>query len=423
MNSLAVLFLALFFCLIIGVPIAASIGIACFLYISISDVPYFVFAQQMIRGVDSMTLIALPGFIIAGKVMDTGGLAKRLVRFSELFVSRITGGLSMVTILTCMIFGAISGSNVATTAAIGGIMIPEMVKRNYPRDYSAAVAATGGILGAIIPPSIGLVLYGSITGVSIPKLFAAGIPVGIFMGLMVMALCYYYGKKNGYIGSETAFSKKDVFLICKDAILALFAPVIILGGILTGIFTPTEAAIVSIIYGFIVGIFVYKEIAIKDVPKILLDGGTLAAVIMFIVAFATVFGWVIAAEQVPQLAFGLINSISGNPFVILLMINLVLLTAGMFMESGALILIAAPILAPMAVMVGMDPVHFAIMFAMNIGIGCLTPPFGVVLFTGSIISGVTVEAIIRRIVPFIIVYILALIIVILVPGIPMMFIH
>lgn len=417
MSSVAILFIVLCLCLILGVPVAISIGASSIAYILSCDLNIFILAQRMFAGLDNMVLIALPGFILAGELMDTGGLARRLVRFCEMLVTKIAGGLSIVTILTSMVFGAISGSNVATTAAVGGIMVPEMIKRNYDKAYAGAVAATGGILGAIIPPSLGMVVYGSSTGVSITSLFLAGIPTGIFLGLMVMILCFIFGKKYGYTGSNRKYTRQEVLAISKDAILSFGAPFIILGGIFSGMFTPTEAAIISILYAIVIGMFVYKELTPKKLIETLLRGSITAACILFIIAYAMLFGWIIAAEQIPQLLIDGIFQITTNPIIILFLIQLFLLLCGMFLESGAIIIITAPILAPIADMLGLNPVHFATIYLVNIGLGTLTPPFGVCLFTGAMICKSSVQEVAAKLWPFIVCYFVGLMILTFVPGI------
>ncbi|MDR1320929.1 MAG: TRAP transporter large permease [Gracilibacteraceae bacterium] len=420
--TLMIMFLILAVCLVVGIPVAVSIGVSSLSYLLMADINLYAMIQRMYAGLDTMTLIALPGFVLAGDLMDRGGLARRLVRFCDMAVSRIAGGLSIVTILTCMVFGAISGSNVATTAAVGGIMLPEMAKRNYDKAYAAAVAATGGILGAIIPPSLGMVVYGSTTGVSITNMFKAGIPTGILMGFLAGSLCYYFGKKNGYMGSGTKYTRQEALTVTKEAILAFGAPVIILGGIFSGKFTPTEAAIISIVYAILIGAFVYKELTPRNLLETLRKGATTSACILYIIAYATLFGWIIAAEQVPAMAFAAIEAFTTNKYIILILVNVVLLIAGMFMESSAIIIITAPLLAPLAVMLGIHPVHFGIMVIININIGCLTPPFGVCLFTASMISDVPVQKIVPKLLPFILIYVIGLLLITFIPQIALLLI-
>ena len=420
MSSLVILVIVLAICLALGVPVAVSIGISTLTYLLISDMNLYVLVQRMFAGLDTMTLIALPGFVLAGDLMNSGGLAKRLVKFCDMMVSRIAGGISIVTILTSMVFGAISGSNVATCAAVGGIMLPEMEKRNYDKAYAAAIAATGGILGAIIPPSLGMVVYGSTTGVSITSLFKAGIPTGIMMGLLAGGLCFYFGKRYGYVGSGTKYTPKDTLKITREALLAFGAPIIILGGIFSGKFTPTEAAVISIVYAVLIGMFIYKEMSLKKLVDTIIKGATTSGCILYIISYAALFGWIIAAEQVPTSVFSAIEALTANKYLIMLLVNLILLLAGMFMESSAIIIITAPILAPLAALLGIDPIHFGIIVIINLNIGCLTPPFGVCMFTASMISNVPVQKIIPKLWPFIGVYIIGLLIVTFCPPLALL---
>ncbi len=422
MSHLAMLFAILAVCLILGIPVAVSIGIASVSYLLLSGINTYALIPRMYAGLDTMTLIALPGFVIAGNLMDSGGLAKRLVALCDMIVSKIAGGLSIVTILASMVFGAISGSNVATTAAIGGIMLPEMEKRGYEKSYAAAVAATGGILGAIIPPSLGMVVYGSSTGVSITKMFAAGFPTGILMGALASAVCFVIGKKHGYRGSGTKYTPQLVGKIIKDAAFAIICPVIILGGIFSGKFTPTEAAVIAIVYSILVGFFIYKELTIKKLWDTLVKSAITSAAILYIIACATLFGYIIATEKVPDMAFAAIQSFTTNRYLIMLLVQLCLLIAGMFMESSAIIIITAPILAPLATMLGFNPIHFGITTIVNINIGCLTPPFGVCLFTGSMISKVPVQKVISKLWPFLCAYVVGLLIIAFFPPLSLIFV-
>jgi len=386
---IAMLFLTLFFFMLIGVPIAVSIGLSSLIYILVKGIPLVVVAQRIFTGTDSIILVAIPAFIIAGAVMEVGGLAKRLVGFSDVLVGKLTGGLSMVTIMSGAFFSAISGSNVATTAAVGGIMVPEMKKRGYEKSYAAAVAAVGGVMGTIIPPSLSMVIFGA--------LFLAGIPVGILMVTSLLVVSYIVGKRKGYEGDKTPVTTARFFKAFKEAIWALGTPIILIGGILGGIFTPTEAAVFSVVYGVLVSRFIYRELTFKELPKVLLKATMNSAVIMFIIANAALFGWLMAAEQVPQQVLNMLMGVSDNPIVILLIINLSLLIAGTFMETAALLLIVTPVFLPVIMTLGIHPVHFGLMMILNLSIGNITPPLGVCLYTGAMISGTKVEAVARNI--------------------------
>lgn len=416
---IALLFLTLIFFMLIGVPIAGAIGLSSMIYILIKGIPLVVIAQRLFTGTDSIILVAIPAFIVAGAVMEVGGLAKRLVGFSEVLVGRITGGLSAVTILSAAFFAAISGSNVATTAAVGGIMVPEMSKRGYDKAYAAAVAAAGGVMGVIIPPSLSMVIYGAIANTSIGSLFLAGIPVGILMCVTLLVISYYIGKKRGYEGDTTPVTASRFFKAFKDAVWALGTPLILIGGILGGVFTPTEAAVFSVVYGVIVSIFIYRELTFKQLPALLLKATINSAVIMFIIANASLFGWLMAAEQVPQQVLNLLMGISDNPIIILLIINLALLLAGCFMETAALLLIVTPVLLPVITLLGISPVQFGLMMILNLSIGNLTPPLGVCLYTGAMISGTKVEQVTKNVLPYLIGLLIILGLVTYVPEITM----
>lgn len=411
------LFLTLIILMVIGVPIAASIGLSTLLYILVHDIPLMVMVQRMFTGTDSIVLVAIPAFIVAGAVMEVGGLARRLARAADALVGHFTGGFSMVTIVTAMFFAAISGSNVATTAAVGGIMIPEMKQRGYDKPYAAAVAASGGVMGVIIPPSLSMIIYSSITGTSLAALFMAGFPVGILMAVFMLIVCFILAKKNGYVGRTEHYSTAQVLKDLKDALWALGAPVVMIGGILSGVFTPTEAAVVAVVYGIIVSIFVYKEIKFKDLYKIFLNSIVTSSKIMFIMANAAVLGWVMAAEQIPQQVFTMMTAISNEPIVIMLIINIILLIAGCFMETGALLIIITPVLIPVALGMGWNLVHFGLVMILNLAIGNLTPPLGVCLYTGAMVAGCRVEDVAKKALPFLFALLLVLLLVSYIPDI------
>jgi C4-dicarboxylate transporter DctM subunit len=336
--------------------------------------------------------MAVPFFILAGDIMNRGGTTVRLIRFANSLVGHIQGGLAHANVVANMFFAGISGSAVADASAIGAIMIPSMEKNGYDKDFSAALTASAATIGPIIPPSIIMVIYGVSVGVSVGGLFAAGFVPGVLLGLALMFIVYRVSHRRGYAKYET-FSGKRVVTELRDAIWALLAPVIILGGILGGIFTPTEAAAVAVAYSFLVGKFIFRELTWKDVPKVLLQSGITTASILLIISMANVFAWVIAANMIPQKLANLFLAISDNPYVFLAVINVFLLIVGMFMETGAAIILLAPILAPVATSLGINPLHFGFIMVLNLAIGMATPPVGVCLFVSCGITGLSLEQI------------------------------
>lgn len=384
------MFFAFTICFLMGIPLAIVMGITGFAVILAMGVPLEVVAQRMFTGIDSFPLMAVPFFILAGDLMNRGGTTIRIIGFANSLVGHIRGGLAHACVVANMIFAGISGSSVADASAIGSIMIPSMEKSGYELDFSAALNSVAATIGPIIPPSIIMVIYGVSVNVSVGGLFAAGFLPGILMGLALMFVVSRVARKRNYPVSE-GFSGKKVALEFKSAIWALLAPVIILGGILGGIFTPTEAAAVAVIYAFFVGKFVFKEITWKALPGILFQSGATTGAILLIISFANVFAWVIAANQVPVKLSALFLSATSNPWVFLLIVNILLLIVGMFMETGAAIILLAPILAPIAVKLGIHPLHFGFMMVLNLAIGMATPPVGVCLFVGCGISGLSLE--------------------------------
>ena len=362
MQSAAVLFLTFFILLILMVPIGYSIGIATLFTILVcgdGSIPLLMITQKSITGVDSFPLMAVPFFMLAGNLMSGGGIAKRILNFFDTFMGFIAGGLSMVTTVTCMFFAAISGSAIATTSAVGAFMIPAMKDKGYDEGFSASICAAAGTIGVIIPPSVPFVIYGVATGTSITDLFKAGIVPGLAMGVALMIVCYIMAKKYGFKGETKKFSFKAVVKSFVDAIWALLSPVIILGGIYSGKFTPTEAAVVAVVYGFIVGVFIYRNIDGKLLVKILRDGAVSTAQIMILICAATLFGYVLTANRIPDMVATAILSLSSNKYVILLLINILLLIVGAFMDTTAALIILVPILYPIVTSVGVNPIHFA----------------------------------------------------------------
>ncbi|PWW29413.1 C4-dicarboxylate transporter DctM subunit [Cytobacillus oceanisediminis] len=402
---------------LINVPVAVALGLASMIVLMVQDnVPLMVIVQKMFTSTDSFTLMAVPFFILAGKLMESGGISKRLINFSSTLVGSLHGGLAMVSIVTCMFFAAISGSAAATTAAVGSILIPAMVKRGYDKSFSTAIQAAGGTIGVMIPPSVPLILFGVIAGASIGDLFIAGIIPGVFVGMSLILVAYFISRKRGY-GKEERSSLKEVASAFKSAILAILMPVIILGGIYGGIFTPTEGSVVAVVYGLIVGLLIYKEIKWKDLPEIFISSAITSSVILFIISCASIFGFLLTREQIPaQISEGMLG-ITSNAIMILIIINVILLIVGTFLETSAAIVIMAPILVPIASAAGMDLVHFGVIMVVNLAIGMITPPVGINLFVASNIANIRLEHIVRAIMPFIIVLIIDVLILSFMPSI------
>lgn len=405
---------------ILGLPIAVVLGLSSVVALSTyTKIPLMVVAQRMFAATDSFPLMAIPFFMMAGALMETGGISRRLINLANKIVGSLPGGLALVGIVTCMFFAAISGSGPATVAAIGSILIPAMVNAGYDLGFAAAVMAAAGAIGVIIPPSIPMVTYGVVGGVSIGSIFLGGFGAGIVVGLSLMVVTYIISKKRGYRGIQERSSLIGLLSAVKDAFWALLMPVIILGGIYGGIFTPTEAAAVAVVYGFIVGFFIYRELKVKDLPKIFVNTAVSTSVVMFIIATAQVFGWIMTSQRIPEAIAQWFISLSSNPYVILLLVNILLLIVGCFMETNAAIIILAPIFIPLMIKIGIDPILFGVIMVVNLAIGMVTPPLGVNLFVACGIGKLTLERISKAVVPFIIAMVAALMIITYIPDISM----
>lgn len=412
------LLLVLFF---MNIPVAIALGLASVIVLMIQDnVPLMVVVQKMFTSTDSFPLMAIPFFVLAGKLMETGGISKRLVDFASTIVGRMHGGLAIVSIVTCMFFAAISGSAAATTAAVGAILIPAMVKKGYDKGFATALQAAGGTVGVMIPPSVPLILFGVIAGTSIGDLFIAGVMPGILVGFSLILVAYFISRKRGY-GKEEKSSVKDIFVSFNKAILAILMPIIILGGIYGGIFTPTEGSVVAVVYGLIVGLFIYREIKWRDLPEIFISSAVTSAVILFIISCASIFGFLLTREQIPLQISNAMLEMTTNPFVLLIIINIILLIVGTFLETSAAIIILAPILVPVASAAGIDLVHFGIIMVVNLAIGFVTPPVGINLFVASNIANLKLEKVVRAILPFILILIIDVLIISFVPSISLWF--
>jgi len=411
-----VLIVAFLILLLIGVPVAIAMGLAALIALLFgSDVPLIILVQKAFTSIDTFTLMAIPFFILAGTIMTYGGISRRLIAFANAYVGHIKGGLGMVAVLASLIFAAISGSGPATVAALGAILIPAMIERGYKPGHAAGIQASAGSLGVILPPSITMILFGVATGTSIGDLFIAGIIPGIIVGLSLMVVVYILAKKHDY-PSEEKTDAKTRLKVTKDAFFALLMPIIVLGGIYGGIFTPTEASVVAVAYSFIIGLVIYKEIKIKDLYKILKESAITSTTVMFILANAGIFSWILTVEGSVQAMADFMTSISSNVFLFLIIINLFLIIIGMFLEGAAAMVILAPLLTPIAVQFGIDPVHFGIIMVLNLSLGLFTPPLGVNLFIASPLAGVSLEKVSRGVMPFIAVMLLNIIIISFIPS-------
>ncbi|HHY43075.1 MAG TPA: TRAP transporter large permease [Thermoanaerobacterales bacterium] len=411
----AILFLSFVVLIFLGVPIAFSLGISSLIYILLNDISLTVIAQKMYAGIDSFVLVAIPGFVLAGNLMNHGGMSERLVKFGDAIIGFVRGGLALANVVISMIFAGISGTALADTASEGPIIIPAMVRQGYDPDFAAAITAASSTVGPIIPPSTPMIITGTIVGLSVTKLFVAGIVPGILIGIFQMILCYYLAVKRNYPKGELK-PIKYIWDIFKESVWALLLTAFILFGILGGVFTPTEASIVSVLYGLIVGMFVYKEIKIKDIPGIVMESLKSTASIMVLVGFANTFAWILASEQIPQLIAETILSISTNPIVVILLVNALLLFVGMFMETIAAIVILFPVLFPVLQSIGMDPIQAGVMMVLNLIIGVTTPPVGVCLFVAANIANISLVRISKAIFPFIVANIIVLLLVSFVPA-------
>lgn len=420
----AVLLLSVAALLLLAVPIGIAIGAASLLNITLQgSIPGLIVTQKLMSGIDSFTMIAIPMFILAGEVMTEGGVSEKLVVLANSIVGKLSGGLAMVATLTAMFFGAISGSSAATTAAIGGIMIPNMDKAGYQKDFSAAVVAASGLLGLIIPPSGTMLLYAVIANVSVLQMFLGGIIPGIIMGVSLMVVEYVISKKEGYgrksIFEITESKSEKKFVTIIHSFTALLSPVIILGGIYTGKFTTTESAGVSVLYGILVGYFIFKKLTLKKIYQSFVSTGISSSVILFLIGAASVFGWLLTVQQIPLKLTNFIQSYTNNPLIVLLIINISLLIAGALLDNVAAITLLTPVLVPLVTSFNIDPVFFGLIMIINLAIGQITPPIGMNLFVVANISGVKFEKIIARIVPFIIVLLANLILFTYIPQIVM----
>jgi tripartite ATP-independent transporter DctM subunit len=410
----AVMLTTMVLCFALTISVAVSIGLASVLGIQATNANMLISVKEMFSAINKFPLAAIPFFILAGNLMETGGISRRLVEFAKSIVGGVQGGLPMTCVLTCMIFAAVSGSSVATTFAVGAILIPALVKHGYPTTYAAALQATSAELGVIIPPSIPLILYGVSAEVSIGELFVAGIGPGIFISLSLMIFVYVYCRFKGW-GKNDGDGRLGFFKASWQAGWALLMPVIILGGIYGGIFTPTEAAAVAVFYALVVGVVIYREISLASLIVVLRKSVLSSAVIMFIIANAGLFAFLITRAGVPDAIGHWLEAVLQSPALFLLGVNVALFFIGMFIETSAAIIVLAPILAPVAMHFGIDPVHFGMVMVVNLALGMITPPFGVNLFAACTVAKVSLDRIIHHLIPFVLVILACLLVITYVP--------
>jgi C4-dicarboxylate transporter DctM subunit len=386
----------------IGVPIAWALGISGLGAIVLMGVALNTVPQKVFSGMDCFPLMCIPFFILAGELMAKGGLTKRLLNFAVLLVGFVRGGLALANVVASMLFGGITGSAIADSSALGAVEIPMMVRNGYDSTFSAAVTGASACIGPIIPPSIPVVIYAmAVGGVSIGALFAAGFVPGVLVGVALMVTCYAISRKRNYPKRERKVTVREFMTVFTDAILAMMTPVIILGGIIGGIFTATEAASVAVIYSFIVAFFIYRELKLSDLPDMFLRSGVISATVMIIIGTSNIFGMVIAFEQLAMKLGDILRPMGYYGFIIT--VNVIFLIIGTFMDQNPAILILAPIFAPIAVTLGVDPTHFGIIVIMNLVIGLITPPLGEVLFVVGPIANVSLEAVAKEVLPFMLV--------------------
>ena len=416
----AVLFLSLVVALIINMPVGIAIG-ASSLCAILADgrISSLYIVQQLVTSADSFPLMAIPLFILAGELMGAGGVSKRLLNVCNVFLGRFTGGLATVTVVLCMFFAAVSGSGPATVAAIGSMVVPTMLEKGYSKSFTLALIATAGSIGVIIPPSIPMVIYGVSTSTSISSMFMAGFVPGILIGLSLILMSYIYCKKNGWKGEEKRYTAKEKLAAVWDAKWAIINPIIILGGIYAGIFTPTEAAAVAAVYAFICGAFIYRELNLKDIFSTIGNACNTTGTTMVIIGCATAFTRILTIEKIPGVITSTITGITDNKVVILLLILVLLLIVGCFMDTTPAMMVLSPILLPIAVQFGVNPIHFGIIMVVSLAIGFITPPLGINLFVAARVGRSNLETVVSGIVKFIIIMIVDLLLITFIPAISM----
>lgn len=412
----AILFLLLFIFLFSNIPVYISMAFSSIIFMLIFTpyIPPEIIPQRMFSGVDKFTLIAIPCFILAANVMKSGGLSKRIIKLANVTVGHMSGGLANATIIACMFFGAVSGSSPATVAAIGGVVYPALIAENYNSGFATGLITSSAAVALIIPPSIGMIVYGTVAGVSVGELFIAGVIPGILFGLAYMAYTYFYSKKHGLKAARKA-SSKELWEAFKDAGWALGIPIIVIGGIYGGIFTPTESSAVAAVYAILVSMFIYREINLKELMDIAFESAVGVAQIMILISGASIFGWLLTRLQVPLIIGEFILKISNSKIVVLLLMNIILLISGMFIDPTSTTLIFAPLFLPLAYELGIDPIHLGVIMVVNSAIGMFTPPFGFNLFVAAGITKTSINKMIPGILPFVWISLITLVLVTLIP--------
>ena len=412
----ATLFIVFLGCIALRMPIAFSLGFSSFVYIAASDIPLSIIPERMFSGIDSFVILCVPGFILAGNLMNVGGITDRIIHFCMALVGHIRGGLGVANVGASMVFAGISGTAISDTVSIGSVMIPAMVKRGYDSEFSAAVTASSSTIGPIIPPSLPMVIAGTVTGLSVSRLFVAGIIPGLLLGFGLGIVSYFISVKRQH-PKEERLPLREVIRSFFGAFWAILMTVIIIGGIIGGFFTPTEAAMVAVFYAIIIGFFVYRELKLHMLPKIFYDSAVTTASLMVLVGFANVFAWILTSEEIPVMITTAMLDLSSNPAVYILLVNLLLVFVGMFMETIAALMILMPILLKPAISLGIDPIQFSIMCVLNLVIGLTTPPVGVCLFVASSIARISIGRLSVALLPFIAVSVAVLILVSYVPQV------
>ncbi|KGJ06518.1 TRAP transporter, DctM subunit [Paracoccus halophilus] len=414
--SLAILGITFLVGLVIGLPVAVTLGVSSIAYLLSAGIPLVVVPQKMFAGMDSFVLLCIPGFIMAGNLMNGGGITARIIRFAQALVGWIRGGLAQTNVASSMLFGGISGTAVADAASIGGMMIPGMKKAGYPADFSAAVTAASSTVGPIIPPSVPMIIVGSLSGISVGKMFIAGAVPGILLGLAMMVTTYIIAVRRNF-PRQAWQGWRELVSSFLGAFWALAMTALIVGGMLSGYVTPTETAVVASIYAVIIGAFVYRELPLSRVPGIMVDSAVGSAGILCLVGTANVFGWILVSEQIPQMIADSVLSLTDNKFMVILLINIVLLLVGMFMETiAALIILFVPLLT-LAQGVGIEPLHFAVFMVLNLMIGLTTPPVGICMFVCANIARLPLGPVIRALVPYLATNLIVLLLVSYIPAI------